>query len=262
MKVSLKFSALVLAAGAAVSTASATPTGSLSIANVFTGGGVIVSASGIDFYPPSNVAANGVGDFATGGSTSINYGRGSTLTATTNPYGQMKDIQTNTGPIPNFIQFYTGVVLPSPPGTGPLTSAPVFDLTQFLPGGAAQGALSNCAGVVAVGVSCSPLVTIGFTTFVSPFVLTNRGSYTDVSLGLQLLGRDGAGPNSVWFGGFTAQVIGLPPSAIQAMFNSGGSINNTLSATFVSQAVPEPATLSLIGTGLALAYLFGRRFRH
>src|SRR4051794_11375013 len=174
MKFTFKFSALALAAAAFVSTASATPTGFFSISSV-TNGGVILSATGIDFYPPTNAGANGVGDFATGGATAIAYGSaagtgcpelGTTcLTASTNPYGQIKDIPTNTGTITNFISFYTGLSAPNPPGFGPTQPAPVFDLQSIVAGGSAQGALNNCAGITAVGVSCSPQVTLGPNTF-------------------------------------------------------------------------------------------------
>jgi len=261
MKVSLKFSAWAIAAAAAVSTASATPIGQLSI-GIVTGGGVTVSATRIDFFPPTNATgAPAYGDFAVGNPTSISYGTGSTLTAATNPYGQIKDIDVGSGPIANFIQFYTG------PLASPLAPIPVFDLSMVLPGGAAQGALGNCAGVTSLGTSCSPLVTAGGVSFVSPFVLTNRGNYTDVSLGVELIGRDGVGANSNWTGGFTAQIINLSngnratPDAIQSWLNSGNSITNTISGTFSGTAIPEPASMTLIGSGLALAGLLGRRLR-
>jgi len=262
MRVTFSVSALVFAGVAAATTAFATPTGNLSIANI-ANGGVVVSATGIDFYPPSNAAANGVGDFSTGGFTNVSYGNGATLTAATNPYGQIKDIPTGfTGTITNFIQLYTGTTLPVTPGNGPVATAPVFDLVSLVPGGSAQGAAADCAGITSVGESCSPLVTIGTTAFVSPFVLTYRGTYTTVSLGVNLLARDGVGPAALWMGGFTAQVVNLTPSQIQTMFNSGLSIDNTISGTFSgSVLVREPGTLSLLGIGLATAGVLRRRFR-
>jgi hypothetical protein len=140
-----------------------------------------------------------------------------------------------------------------------LAAAPRFDLTAVTPGGTAQGALNNCAGVTAIGVSCSPLIG---GTFVSPFVLTNRGAYTDVSLGVSLLGHDSTGTTTQFAGGFTTQVISqliggnqvrLDPDAIQTFINGGGVINNTYSGTFTGSAVvPEPAAIVLLGSGMLL----------
>jgi len=226
-------------------------------------GSVAVSATRIDFYPPMNTSGPpGVGDFSVGGRTSIAYS-GGTVTATTNPFGQIKDLDVLTTPPPvsNFIQFYVGTSLPTPPGSGALSPAPTFDFLGFAPSGSAQGAMNNCAGVTAVGVSCSPMVTVGSTSFMSPFVLTNRGFYTDVSIGLMLLGRDATG--SVQFsGGLTTQVTGFTPDAIQSLINSGGTLDagTTFSGVFAS-AVPEPATVSLIGVGLAAIGFFGRKLQ-
>jgi len=260
MNISIKAGAMMVCALAAT----ATPSGNLSTTNI-TNGGVSVSATRIDWYPMINATGvPGSGDFATGGFTNISYNAG-TVTATTNPYGQIKDIDIGTGPIANFIQFYSGTTLPTPAGTGALQTYPVFDLTGVLAGGSVQGALNNCAGVTAIGVACSPLVSIGGTSFVSPFILTNRGAYTDVSLGVNLLGRDATG-SLAWSGGFTTQVteqngVRLTPDAIQSLINGGGTINNTYSGTFSASAVPEPASFALIGSGLALAYLRRRAIR-
>lgn len=263
MNLYLRSSVFSVTALLAASTLSATPTGFLSITNV-TNGGVAVSATRIDWYPTTNPVGMpaGTGDFATGGFTSIDYS-GGTLTATTNPYGQIKDLDVSTPSVANFIQFYAGASLPTPPGTGTLQSSPVFDLVSVAPGGAAQGALSNCEGITGVGQSCSPLVSFGGTTFVSPFVLTNRGAYTDVSLGVNLLGRDSTGAIA-WAGGFTTQVtvqdgVRLTPDAIQRIINSGGAITNTYSGTFSASAVPEPASLALIGSGFCLIAFLRRR---
>jgi len=239
----------------------ATPIGLLSMSSV-TGGSVAVSATRIDFYPPINPApaATGVGDFSVGGRTNIAYS-GGTVTPTTNPYGQIKDLDliSTPPPVSNFIQFYVGSTLPTPPGAGALSPAPTFDFLGFAPGGSAQGAANNCAGVTQIGASCSPMVTVGSTSFLSPFVLTNRGMYTDVSIGLMLLGRDSTG-TAQWTGGLTTQVTGFTPDSIQSLINTGGVLDagTTFSGTFAS-AVPEPATVSLIGAGLAAIGFFGRR---
>jgi len=240
--------------------ASAAPVGTLSVGIVPTGG-VNVSNTRIDFFPTSNPSPGpaGIGDFATGSPTNITY-NGGTITSITNPYGQMQDIDITSGPITNFIRFYVPITLPTPPGTGALMTFPAFDLTSVAPGGSPQGALNNCAGVTAVGVSCSPLVTVGAVSFVSPFVLTNRGAYTDVSLGVNLLARDSSG-STPFSGGFTTQVttqvIGgvstrLTPDVIQSFTNGGGIIVNTYSGTFTGSAVPEPAAFVLLGSGMLL----------
>jgi len=248
------FSALAIAA-ALTTTAFAGPVGTLSIGIVPTGG-VNVSATRIDFFPTVNPGAPGTGDFATGSPTNITY-NGGVVNATTNPYGQIKDIDLVLGVVQPFIQFYVPLTLPTPPGTGALQANPFFDLVQVNPGGTPQGALNNCAGVTAIGVSCSPLLTGGQ---ISPFVLTYRGGYTDVSLGMILNGRDSSG-GTLFQGGFTTQVttrpsaggdIQLTPSEIQSFINGGGVITNTYSATFTGSAIPEPAAFVLLGSGLVL----------
>src|SRR4051794_15128314 len=204
MHLHARASAVAFTAFIAVSTMSATPVGNLSISSL-SNGGVSVSATRIDWYPAMNPVGTpaGTGDFATGGFTDISY-TGGTLTSASNPYGQIRDLDITTPSLPNFIRFYSGTSLPTPPGSGALQLNPVFDLTSVAAGGSAQGALDNCSGVTQIGVSCSPLVSVGSLTFVSPFVLTNRGAYTDVSLGVNLSGRDSGG-STPWAGGFTTQ---------------------------------------------------------
>jgi len=91
MHLHLRASAITIALAVASSVAMATPIGMFSLSSV-SNGSVAVSATRIDFYPPMNTSGPpGVGDFSVGGRTSIAYS-GGTVTATTNPFGQIKDL--------------------------------------------------------------------------------------------------------------------------------------------------------------------------
>ena len=233
----------LLVAFAAAGAAIAAPSGNLSISTVATGV-VNIHATRIDFALPANppAGAAGVGDFATGGNTTIPYS-GGVVTAATNGYGQLKDLDLGAGVVVDFIRFYVSPTPPVPSGSGTLQVYPAFDLTALTPGGSAQGALNDCAGVTAVGVACSPLITTPGGPVVSPLVLTNRGAYTGIALGAALLGRDANG-SVPWTGGFSMQVVRqgafaetetiLTPAAIQTLLNNGGSISSAFSATFTA----------------------------
>ncbi len=255
MKIGFSLSSSAIAAALlTASIASATPTGEFSI-GIVTGGQVTVSATTIDWEPP---VGGGFGDFATGNPTNINY-NGGTITSSTNAFGRILDLTFAPISVPNFIQFYvTGTTVPTPPGNAALQPFPVFDLTAVVPGGSGQGVLNDCAGVTAVGASCSPMIG---GVFVSPFVLTNRpNGVVDVSLSVELLGRDSSG-SATWFGGFTTQLTRTNASMVQGIVNGGGSISNTWSGTFSSGApIPEPGTYILLGSGLFLFGYARRRF--
>ena len=241
---SLTLSSFWIAAGLVTGVAAhATPTGNLTLASV-TSGEVALTASRVDFSPPSDAPPGGAGegDFATGDSVITHSG--GVLTALTNPYGAIQDIEIGGGAITNFIQFYVLSSLPSPPGNGLRQTHPAFDLSGLVAGGPAQGALSDCAGVVAVGISCSPRITpdVG-TPFTSPLVITNRGAYTVIALGLNLQAVDATG-SIEWVGGLTTRVVEqggvrMTPDVIQTILNEGGTISSTYSATFTT-AVAAP----------------------
>lgn len=252
MKTALGILGVLVLATAAIG---APITGNLSIANL-SGGGVVVSALGIDWYNPTNPSFNGVGDFSTGGPTNINYS-GGTITSATNPYGRMRDVPIGAGVILNFIQFYTSLSQPSPSGTGTVLTFPSFDLTVVYPGVAS---LPDCAGVTAVDVSCTPHVVFGALNYISPFVLTRRSTgLTDVSLSVGLLAHDALGSWD-WVGTYTTQVA-QTPSGVQSTINAGGNVNSTYSGTFVASPIPEPASMLFMGSGLLLFGFISKRIR-
>jgi hypothetical protein len=145
--------------------------------------------------------------------------------------GMLRDVTAGGGPVIDFMTFVSAPTLQ-------------FDLTGFVPGSALI-----CSAATPLLTPCSP-------TPGSPFVLTDRGPFTDVSFGLFLTGREvGTGGTAPWAGGFTTQVAGQTPGAIQSALGSGGAVGSTYSAMFASSGpttvIPEPATLLLVATGLA-----------
>lgn len=132
-----------------------------------------------------------------------------------------------------------------------------FDLTKVEAGVGTAAACSSAA----VGSTCTPPN--------SPFTLIQTAPNA-VAITLTLDGRAWIGsntPSSAAVGAFTTQdvAIGKIPTILQTIL-SGGSVNDTYSASFVAAAggprggvTPEPATMLLMGVGLLGAGLVARK---
>jgi len=201
----------------------AAPIGNLNIANC-SGGGVTVTINTIVWAPPG-VASN-TGCIDTGLGTNITYSGG---TLGPGVQGDIQDLVFAPGSVDNFMTF---------PAPGPTLLD--FVLTTVGPG----STTTDCHSL-AVGDTCS--VFAG-----SPFILTNLGTnLTGVGFAVGGTVSDANG-TAAWSGAFTVQLTQDAGAIQDEILAPGGSITTTQSGSFVVSAVPEPATISIMGSGLLL----------
>jgi len=219
--------------------ATATPiTGVLNIA-----GGVTVTATSIDFLPLGGGTGTAAADAFTNTGSFVVLNTGNPGAPAT---GAIKDLLG--GPVVGAISlanFLSGFAL-----------APniAFDLTFINPGIYTP---ASCGAAPAVGQTCTPPG--------SPFNLSNISSGGSISaiasIGLAGTVRNTTtGEVSAFTGTLSTQVDRTSYQAILAQLSApGGSFSTSYSGSFTVTAIPEPATLGLMGFALLGLGIFQRR---
>lgn len=224
--------AKLLAAGLAVgaaTAANATPV--IGLANL-TFGNVLISFGEIDWNPPTNLGVDVVPTYGSFLNNTV-ANTGSFLALPPLSPGQVQDLSAN--PLDaNFV----------PIGPQP----PVNNFLQF----ATQPNWLFSLTFLAPGTPVGP--------FATPYTLTEAGGNVSATISMSGLVCDAEGDGvcdlgddiTQWTGIFSAQYTNTTIAALAAVILGGGTLsNNTWSATIEASAIPEPASLGLIGLALA-----------
>jgi hypothetical protein len=209
--------------------AAAAPVGTLAT-TACTGQGVTVTFTTIDWLP----AGGTTGCIDTVAPTNVTYtGGGPLLPGAT---GAIKDLTLGGGAVIDFMTF---------------TGHPNlhFDLNSIGPG------VANTACVYTFNAA-DPVCSV---TSGSPFILRPGPGGTTVTLAAFGTARDSSAITSNWGGTFSVDFAGESPGQVRDRFVATGSITSGHSGSFTVAFIPEPATAGLLGTGLLIAGLLGRR---